>query len=88
MKYILKIIAVVLFTVSGLLLYGSAYATIASRFEGRTFWDLERSFGGFTIHLAKNVSMDILWFQVVPFLLFMAAWAMLLLKVLDAIGKK
>ncbi len=43
---------------------GSMYALIGSRFHSTDFWDLERTIGGFTLHITSNVSVDILWLRV------------------------
>ena len=47
---------------------GVVYVGIKSNVGNEEFWHYERSLGGFTIHLTKNISMDILWFQILTFL--------------------
>jgi hypothetical protein len=84
---IAKTVAIVAWAASGLLLYATLYGLVASLFQGRAFWDLERSLGGFTIHLTKNTSMDILWFQIIPFGVYLVLWAMLLVWILSKMEK-
>ena len=87
MKMIAKTAATVIWAAIGLIFFAASHGLVASQFQGRTFWDLERSLGGFTIHLTKNTSMDILWFQVIPFAVFLFLWSMFLVWVLSKLEK-
>lgn len=87
MKTLLRSLVVVAWAIVGLFFFGTTYALVASQFHGRTFWDLERSLGGFTIHLTRNISMDILWFQAIPFIIFLVLWSLLLVWILNKMEK-
>ena len=77
-----------LWTYVSVAIMSALYAVIGSQFEGRKFWDLERSFGGFTIPITKTVSADISWFQIgisLPMLIILAVPAVF---VLDRVGRR
>ena len=62
---------------------GTIYVTIRTAVGNEDFWQLERSLGGFTVHLTKNASMDVLWFQmlvVIPVLILMSVPAIWMIR--------
>ncbi len=61
MKDIAKTLATISWAIIGILGFYIPYALILSRFTRDELEDLESSLGGFTIHITKNMSMDIPW---------------------------
>ena len=79
----LAAVLLAIWMVVSLAVAGTFYVWIRTVVGNEDFWHLERSLGGFTIHLTKNASMDILWFQmllVVPILILMSVPAIWIIR--------
>jgi len=71
----------------GTLSFHMAYGPLLARFNREELWDLERSLGGFTIHITKTMSMDVLWFHVVNIAVFLVLWSALLVGIMNSLEK-